>query len=166
VFVHCRDGCEAPGSRETARAPGFLAKECCLIPESARDFIDCWIENCVHASEADSAVGAEQDVSILTVGVSRRRRLSGFQRLPWSRKSEIFRHTLAPSSWWSIAWRELGVFSRPSKKGRPSVASRGNRSRLVAEAGVRATENAIAIPRHNQRIEVADLGNDRIMASR
>lgn len=66
MFLHCRKGCEAPGSRETARAPAFLAKECCLIPESARDFIDCWIENCVHASEASSAVGAEQDVSILT----------------------------------------------------------------------------------------------------
>jgi hypothetical protein len=66
VFVHCREGCEAPGSRETARAPGFLAKECRLIPESVRDFIDYWIENCVHVSEADSAVGAEQDVSILT----------------------------------------------------------------------------------------------------
>ena len=43
-----------------------LAKECCLIPETARDFIAYWIENCVHASEADSTVGAEQDVSILT----------------------------------------------------------------------------------------------------
>ena len=43
-----------------------LAKGCCLIPETARDFIAYWIENCVHASEADSTVGAEQDVSILT----------------------------------------------------------------------------------------------------
>jgi len=66
VFLHCREGCEAPGSRETARAPAFLAKECCLIPEAARDFIAYWIENCVQASEADSTVGAEQDVSVLT----------------------------------------------------------------------------------------------------
>ena len=66
MFLHCREGCAAPGSRETARAPAFLAKEYCLIPESARDFIDYWIKNCVHGSEADSAVGAEQDVSILT----------------------------------------------------------------------------------------------------
>lgn len=66
MFLHCRDGGEAPGSRETARAPDFLAKECCLIPESARDFIAYWIESCVHVSEAGRAVGAEQNVSILT----------------------------------------------------------------------------------------------------
>jgi hypothetical protein len=37
------------------------------MPETAREFIDDWVENCVHASEAHGAIGAEQDVLALTV---------------------------------------------------------------------------------------------------
>ena len=33
---------------------------------SAREFLEFWIENSVHASEAHGAVGAEQDISVLT----------------------------------------------------------------------------------------------------
>lgn len=36
------------------------------IVETAREFIDYCIENCLHGSEAHGAVGAEQDISILT----------------------------------------------------------------------------------------------------
>ena len=68
-IVHCRSiagrGLRPPGTRETACAPAFQQQECCPIVETAREFIDYWIENCVHASEPHGAVGAEQDVSIL-----------------------------------------------------------------------------------------------------
>jgi hypothetical protein len=36
------------------------------MPETAREFIDDWIENCVHASEVHGTIGAEL-VSTLTV---------------------------------------------------------------------------------------------------
>ena len=65
-MIYCRARSEAAGTRETACAPAFQQKERCLIAETAREFTDYWIENCVHASEAHGAVGAEQDVSVLT----------------------------------------------------------------------------------------------------
>lgn len=36
-----------------------------MIP-AAREYIDFWIENSVHAAEQGGALGAEQDVSALT----------------------------------------------------------------------------------------------------
>jgi hypothetical protein len=36
------------------------------VATSACEFLDVWIENGVHASEAHGAVGAEQDISVLT----------------------------------------------------------------------------------------------------
>jgi hypothetical protein len=44
----------------------LVQQERCHVTTSAREFIDYWIENSVHASEAQGAVGAEQDVAILT----------------------------------------------------------------------------------------------------
>ena len=66
MSIYCRAKSEAPGTRETACAPAFRQQERCPVVEAAREFIDYWIENCAHASEAHGAVGAEQNVSILT----------------------------------------------------------------------------------------------------
>lgn len=69
-----------PAPERQLALPPFQQQERCPIVATAREFVDYWIENSTHASEAHGAVGAEQGVSILTARCVEMASIFGFSK--------------------------------------------------------------------------------------